>query len=251
AAGPIDPDVAVLAVQKAEKPDGQPLAVFASYALHYVGGMPGEQVSADYFAAVGDSLADLLGAPRRDAAQPFVPILANACFGDINNIDVHRAAKPSYPYQQIYAVADVVARAIFDAWRNIRYQDWASLGVAEANLEFAVRKPTNREVTDAKELLEKAPQGPLHLLEDIYAHETLQLAKWPDRFTTVVQALRIGDLGICALPGEPFAQTGLNIKAKSAFKNTMMIGMANDYAGYVPTEDQHELGGYETWRAKS
>ena len=31
----------------------------------------------------------------------------------------------------------------------------------------------------------------------------------------------------------------------------MMIGMANDYAGYVPTEEQHELGGYETWRAKS
>jgi hypothetical protein len=32
---------------------------------------------------------------------------------------------------------------------------------------------------------------------------------------------------------------------------TMMVGMANDYAGYIPTEDQHALGGYETWRAKS
>jgi neutral ceramidase len=251
AAGPIDPEVAILAVQKAEKPDGQPLALFASYALHYVGGMPGDQVSADYFSAVGDALFGLVGGPRHDAVQPFVPILANACFGDINNIDVQRAARPAYPYQQVYAVADIVARAIFDAWRSIRYVEWVPLGVAEANLDFAIRKPINREVADAREKLEKAPQGPLQLLEDIYARETLQLATWPDRFSTVVQALRIGDLGICALPGEPFAQTGLNIKAKSPFKNTMMIGMANDYAGYVPTEEQHALGGYETWRAKS
>jgi neutral ceramidase len=250
-AGPIDPEIAILAVQKAEKPDGQPLALFASYALHYVGGMPGDQVSADYFSAVGDSLFELMGGPRRDAVQPFVPILANACFGDINNIDVHRAAKPAYAFQQVYAVADMVARAIFDAWRSIRYLEWVPLGVAEANLDFAIRKPTNRELADAREKLEKVPQGPLQLLEDIYARETLQLATWPDRFSTVVQALRVGDLGICALPGEPFAQTGLNIKAKSPFKNTMMIGMANDYAGYVPTEEQHALGGYETWRAKS
>src|SRR5437867_3779651 len=36
-AGPIDPDVAVLAVHKKRQPEGQPLAVYASYSLHYVG----------------------------------------------------------------------------------------------------------------------------------------------------------------------------------------------------------------------
>jgi neutral ceramidase len=250
-AGPIDPEVAVLAIQKAGKPDGQPLAIFASYALHYVGGMPGDQVSADYFAAVGDRLFALLPGPRHDANQPFVPILANACFGDINNIDVTRAARPMLAYEQVQAVADIVARAIYETWRGIRFVDWAPLGVAEATMEFAVRKPTAAEVADAKEKLERAPQGPLQLVEDIYARETLQLADWPARFSTIVQAFRIGELGVCALPGEPFAQTGLNIKAKSPFKNTMMIGMANDYAGYLPTEEQHALGGYETWRAKS
>ena len=74
---------------------------------------------------------------------------------------------------------------------------------------------------------------------------------WPDKFKTPVQALRIGDMGVVALPGEPFCETGLAIKGKSPFKTTMMIGMANDYAGYLPTEEQHALGGYETWRAKS
>ena len=53
------------------------------------------------------------------------------------------------------------------------------------------------------------------------------------------------------MPGEPFCQTGLDIKAQTPFKPTMLVGMANDYAGYLPTEEQHALGGYETWRAKS
>jgi hypothetical protein len=250
-AGPVDPDVAVLAVQKAEKPSGQPLAVYASYALHYVGGMPGTDVSADYFGAVTDMLQERTGGPRRDPRQPFVAMLANGCFGDINNIDVRRPLNQPYAYHQMYAVAEVVAKAIYEAWRDITYEDWVPLAVKEKTLELAVRKPAAAEVDRAKEILQKAPQGPLKTLPEIYARETVHLADWPATFKTPVQAFRIGDLGLCALPGEPFCQTGLNIKAKSPLKPTMMVGMANDYAGYLPTEEQHALGGYETWRAKS
>jgi hypothetical protein len=250
-AGPIDPDVAVLAVQRAGEADGQPLAVFASYALHYVGGGPGTDVSADYFAVVAERLHDLTGGPRQDPRQPFVGILANACFGDINNVDVRRRVRQPYEYAQMRAVAEVVATAIHAAWRTIRYHDWVPLGVREKMLDFAVRKPTAAEVQQAREMLATAPQGPLKTLPLIYARETVQLADWPETFRTPVQVLKIGELAVCALPGEPFCQTGLDIKAKSPFPTTMMVGMANDYAGYLPTEEQMALGGYETWRAKS
>lgn len=251
AAGPIDPDVTVLALQKATHPAGQPLALFASYALHYVGRNPGTDVSADYFGAVCERVTELTGGPRRDPKQPFVALLANACFGDINNIDVTRRLRPPYPYQQIYSVADTVAAAIHNAWRSVQYHDWVQLAVQEKMLDLAVRKPTGEEVKQAKELLERAPQGPLTSLPEIYARETVQMANWSELFRTPVQALQIGELAVCALPGEPFCQTGLAIKAKSPFKQTMLVGMANDYAGYLPTEEQHALGGYETWRAKS
>lgn len=250
-AGPIDPDVSVLAVQKAENADGQPLAIFASYALHYVGGIPGTDISADYFGAVADLLHDLTGGPRRDARQPFVATLANACFGDINNVDVSKRAKQPFPGYQMDAVAFVVAHAIHETWRSIRYRDWVPLSVREKAIELGVRRPSAADVQHAKEVLERAPRGPLRLLPEIYARETVQVAEWPERFRTPVQAFRIGDFGVCALPGEPFCQTGLNIKAKSPFRPTMLVGMANDYAGYLPTEEQHALGGYETWRAKS
>jgi neutral ceramidase len=250
-AGPIDPDLPLLAVQRADRPDGQPLAVFASYALHYVGNNPSTDVSADYFALVADRLQELTGGPRRDPSQPFVGLLANGCFGDINNVDVRKRLRQPYPYHQMNAVADIVAQAVFEAWKTVRYHAWVPLAVQEQSLDLAVRKPTADEVQQAREILMRAPQGPLRTLPEIYARETVQLADWPDTFKTPVQCLRIGDLAICALPGEPFCQTGLDIKAKSPFKPTMMVGMANDYAGYLPTEEQHALGGYETWRAKS
>jgi hypothetical protein len=250
-AGPIDPDVAVLAVQKVGRPDGQPLALYASYSLHYVGGNPGTDVSADYFGLVADLLHHKTGGPRRDPRQPFVAMLANACFGDINNVDVRRILRQPYEYHQMIAVAETVASAIHEAWRTIDYRPWVPLAVQQQTVDLAVRKPSAADLAQARELLQRAPQGPLRTLPEIYARETVQLADWPRRFQTPVQVFRIGELALVALPGEPFCQTGLTIKARSPFKTTMLVGMANDYAGYLPTEEQHALGGYETWRAKS
>jgi hypothetical protein len=62
-----------------------------------------------------------------------------------------------------------------------------------------------------------------------------------------LQALHIGDLRICAIPCEPFAEVGLALK--DLRKDTFVIGLANGYFGYLPTARQYALGGYETWRS--
>ena len=66
-----------------------------------------------------------------------------------------------------------------------------------------------------------------------------------------LQAIRIGELGIAAIPCEVFAETGLAIKARSPLRPTFTIELANGYNGYLPTPEQHALGGYETWPARS
>src|SRR5262249_50395909 len=163
-----DPEITLLAVQKARQSEGQPLAVFASYGLHYVGGMPGADVSADYFGAVANSLHDLTGGPRWDARPPFVAPLANGRFGAINNIDVRKRLRQPYPYHQVHAVAELVAKAIHEAWQRVEYRNWVPLLAQESTLELDVRKPTAAEVQQAKEVLERAPQGPLRTLPDVY-----------------------------------------------------------------------------------
>ncbi len=67
----------------------------------------------------------------------------------------------------------------------------------------------------------------------------------------MLQAIRIGDLGIAALPFETFVETGLAIKRDSPLQATFVISLANGAEGYLPTPEHHALGGYETWLGTS
>ena len=63
----------------------------------------------------------------------------------------------------------------------------------------------------------------------------------------ILQAFRVGELAVAAIPFEVFTETGLELKARSPFKDTFTIELANGGYAYLPTPEQHELGGYETW----
>ncbi len=242
-AGPTDPDVSFLAVQAK---DGRPIALLANYSLHYVGGTRPNEVSADYFALFADRIQQLLGADRLD--PPFVGVLCNGTSGDVNNIDVRGGRENLPPYARMRQVADVVAAEVFKVHRTIRFHDGVTLGARQKEISLAARKPTAEQVARAREVLarpEGAPQQ--HVRERTYAQRTLLLEKAPPRVGIVVQALRVGDLGIAAIPFEVFAETGLEIKQKSPFKPTFTVSLANGAHGYLPTPAQHRLGGYETW----
>jgi neutral ceramidase len=82
----------------------------------------------------------------------------------------------------------------------------------------------------------------------VYAERILQMQReWPDKINIILQTFRIGDLGVAAIPFEVFTETGWEIKKKSPYKSTFTIELANGSFGYLPTPEQHELGGYETW----
>jgi hypothetical protein len=45
--------------------------------------------------------------------------------------------------------------------------------------------------------------------------------------------------------------TGLKLKAQSPFPVTMNVSLANGAEGYIPPPEQHKLGGYTTWAART
>jgi len=245
--GPTDPEVVVVSIQSVS---GRPLAVLANYSLHYVGGVGPGDVSADYFGAFAEIIEDSLGAQRQD--PPFVAILSNGTSGNINNIDFTRPGEEQPPYEQIRKVAGTLAQEVMKVLAGISYRDWVSLASRQTEISLGVRKPTPEEVTLAKAVVQEVPVGQqLMSFPQIYAGETLALAEYPEQVPLILQAFRIGELGIAAIPCEVFVETGLQIKAESPLKPTFTMELANGYNGYLPTPEQHRLGGYETWRAKS
>ncbi len=246
-AGPTDPEVSFISVRSRE---GRPIALLANYSLHYVGGVPGGHVSADYFAIFADRLQQLLGADRQ--TPPFVGIMTNGTSGDINNIDFRGKGGRLPPYEKMRLVAWDVAEKVIEASVSLTYHDSVTLAARMRELELGVRKPSPELLERARQILARPPEArQRHPRERIYAERTIRMSEAPDRVSVPIQVVRIGDLGIAAVPFEVFVETGLEIKRRSPFARSFTISLANGSFGYLPTPEHHDLGGYETWLGTS
>jgi putative membrane-bound dehydrogenase-like protein len=252
-AGPVDQEVAIFAVRALA--DSRPLALFANYSLHYVGGV--QPISADYFATFAAEISRRVGAGdgRYAGKPPFVAMLSNGTSGNVNNIDFALSPKhAAAPGSRIRVVASAVADAAEEAWAAIDWRSHATLDTAQEDLVLGVRKGSPAEIAQAKRWLESIPKaagGQWTDVKAIYARETLALAEYPDTVPVMLQVHRIGELSIAAIPCEVFVETGLRLKRTSPFARHFTVSLANGYNGYLPQAADHPRGGYETWRARS
>ncbi len=184
-------------------------------------------------------------------SPPLVGIMSNGTSGDINNIDFSQPLERKGSFEQIRFVADSVAQTAYDAYQKIEHHNWVPLAMVEREIELGVRIPSPADVAEAKATLAKAGEPPYKAISDVYARETVFLAEYPATVKVKLQAIRIGELGIVSSPCETFVEIGLGLKQKSPLKPLFTIELANGYNGYLPTPEQFDLGGYETWRARS
>jgi neutral ceramidase len=243
-AGPTDPDITIISVQD---PKRKPIALFANYSLHYVGGLAGGQISADYYGEFARVMPS-----RVHGDENFVAMMSNGTSGDINNIPFGITRPPREPFEQIRIVAQKAADTAWFARQKIgKHRADVSLAMLQRKVVLKYRRATPEQVADAKAVLairDKAAIERLPRLAKNYAGSTIAAAQRPeDTITVTLQAIRIGDLAVCGIPFETFAETGLDLKKRSPFPQTMVIGLANGRHGYLPTPGQHKLGGYETW----
>ncbi len=63
-----------------------------------------------------------------------------------------------------------------------------------------------------------------------------------------IQVLRIGEIALVGLPGEPICEVGLAAEAAlrdAGIREPIAVGLANDYLGYILNEKEYAHGGYE------
>ncbi len=103
--------------------------------------------------------------------------------------------------------------------QTIAATDGVSLQAATREVTLALRPPASSEGSDANTK--------------------------PDRVTTEVQVLRLGDTYLVGLPGEILVEVGLSIKDKAGLDNLFIVTLANDAIGYVCHRQAYQQGGYE------
>lgn len=233
--GPVDPGLSVLSIQSN---DGKPLAVIANYSQHYFGS---PILHPDYFGVFSEKIAAKIGTD-----SGFIAMMSQGTSGDQMWMN-YGAPKADITLEQY---SERVAVKAMEAYGKIRYSDTPNLAMAEARITLRRRVPDAQRLEWAKALLAGMNGVKPKNQQEVYAREQLFLHNEPAR-ELKLQAIRIGDLGIAAIPNEVFAITGLRIKALSPLAGTFVVELANGAEGYIPPPAQHDLGGYTTWPARS
>jgi hypothetical protein len=238
---PVDPEFSLLSVQTAE---GKPLALLANYSMHYFGTRTPE-VSSDYTGRWCRRMEEELGS-QADAAMPFVAIFSQGTSGDSMWMD-YSQPKSSTTLEEY--TEGLVAPAM-KSLPTIEHRRDAELAMAETKLKLKRRVPDEARLKWAREKLAAMGGRPPKDRTEVYAQEAIYLHEEPER-ELKLQAIRIGEFGIAAIPNEVFAISGLKIKRQSPLARTMNIELANGSEGYIPPPYQHPLGGYTTWPART
>lgn len=237
--GPADPELGLLAVRTRE---GKPLALLANYAMHYFGTTP---ISADYFGMFCAEMRDRI-APGQTSPD-FVVMMSNGTSGDQHWMDYSRPRTPIDMAQY----AKRVATKAEEAFRRIKYRDDPPLAAAETALTLDRRLPSGERLAWAQTVRDGMGGRALpKSQQEVYALEQFYLRDDPKR-ELLLRAFRVGGLAITAIPCEVYAITGLKLKRRSPFAQTMNIELANGAEGYIPPPELHPFGGYNTWPART
>ena len=237
--GPVDPELFLISVQAT---DGRPLAVFANYSQHYFGA---QAISSDYYGLFCKYIAESLG-ESGDGNGPFVCAISQGTSGDLMWMDYGVSAKSI----TMAAYAESVARYAEQSLQAIAYRDFARLGMVERRLTLNYRVPDEKRLEWARPIADRIENDLAKNLQEVYAKEALILH---ERQSTQLklQAIQIGDVTIATLPNEVYALTGLKLKGRSSSPWHFNIELANGAEGYIPPPEQHTLGGYTTWPART
>lgn len=228
--GPYDPDLHVLAFRRG---NGSLAGMVFNHSVHNIGALePGTFSPAFY------GLATQQIERECETVTAFFP----GAFGSTHNITYTGSGVP--PAECVYRVTHAVQEALQQARpalmgpvRVIRRPfNYRLREFDEAREEAAVRYYSDRYLTDHSE----ANQAMFRLMR-------AQMRAAEQEHQTYLTVMRLGEVAIVGIPGEMFARLGLDLRRRSPFRHTIIVGLANEEIGYIQDRQAIEDGGYQTW----
>jgi len=218
--GHFDPELGLIKV--VERTSGKPIAAVINFALHGTClGVTNMLFSADVMGSTEQALETKLGGG--------VALYLNGAEGDVE------------PNQSGFSGASAVGGTLADAasklWSTLQTKPWIEIeGTFEDVTMPAATYPGCMPLA-----------GSDQTLCDYLPGVTLPIGLWMQKVLPFV-ALRLDDVALATVPGEPTTDIGLAIKqagGQKGFRLSFVVGLANDYGGYVTTTAEYQTGEYE------
>jgi hypothetical protein len=235
-AGPIDPEVGLITLTPAGA--AQPSAAIVAFAMH-LDTLGGTLYSADYPFHLQTELQKVFG-------DSFVSLFGAGTCGDINHLDV--AKKPSEGRRATERIGTMLADTVAKEIPKLTAIGAPSLAVSSAPVNASMRSYSGEQIARAKAVLAQVDDDGIPFLERVDAYSIMDIhLRGGETIPMEVHAFRLSDkLAIVTLPGEVFVELGLAIKKASPFETTLVIELADDGPGYIPTRKAFAEGSYET-----
>lgn len=240
--GHIDDIDAAVVVAEFRNGDGNPIVTLVNYSCHPTGSR--ESVST----------SDYPGHMRRtvSAATSAPSLYINGAGGDVNQ-RFDGAGYRSVSNARHHGVA--LGRTVLDLRSEMRPSTTAQATSAATPADLHYADPISQ--TEARRILAEgqraleATTGTAQRLR-IQSHQVdfarrvldWQPSEGPD-LTVDIQALRMGDLALVAIPSEFFSADGRALRAETRSPELMIAGWSNGLVGYTPTRRAMATGGYE------
>jgi neutral ceramidase len=229
--GPVDAQVGILGVQRRS---GSWLAVLYNFALHALSRDElnrGLKYSADYPGYAARVIEGELGA---------VPLFTAGACGNC-----HTTGRYSRQY-----IGTKLGREVQRVLSRIGpCNELAPLRYRRTILEIPYREPSTAHLEEVHRINRRwGATAAQHERRFHLALQLLERLRAAGPAQVPVQVFTFGtELAIVALPCELFVEYGLELKAKSPFRYTFVVTLANDHVGYLPTRNAFRWGSYQTW----
>ena len=201
-----------------------------------------------------------------EAALPAHCIFFSGAEGDVNHYNPFAEPKNENPFEQAHNLSDAgynfsdqnnaayigraVAGSMLQVYGDVKWAEDPVVQFGEQMCTAFFNKPERSEIPWAEELIARKNAGenvketyPPHSLAR--AMRILRHQNSPETDELPVTAVRIGPAAFVGIPGEPFTQIGVQLKANSPYAITLPCALTNGGEGYYPMAEDYAGKSYE------
>ena len=236
--------------------EGSFSVVILNYGLH-ADTVNGELVSADWPGWVrgtvekaldGTKCICLIGAEGDVGSTNVHPMP-----GDMNDTEISFDNEMKSPGMARF-IGRALAGTVLQVFDKVAYFNVDNIRTAEKTITVGTNYPESSELPLAhkyKDLYESGksdliPYKGMQLTTEIArALRICKMENGPKSTKLSLSGLRIGEIALIGIPGEPFTDIGVKIKQTEGFGLILPCALANGYEGYFPSEEAYNEGGYE------